>query len=99
MVARVKRAGAPAVPNGARTQALVTAALTRVGDIFHTALRKARALPRSNAFLFASRTTALSRQITAGFREVGEAFAAIDTTSAQSLARAARSTPACAKLA
>jgi hypothetical protein len=98
MVAKVRAGGAPAVPKGATTQTLVMTALGRISGVFHTALTQARALPRSNAVRFITKTTALSKQIVAGFGKIGGAFAAIDKQSSTLLETAARATPACAKL-
>ena len=98
MVLQVKRAGPPAVTNGAKTQTQVNTALAQVSAVFHKALVQARALPKSNAILFISKTTALGQQIISGFSKIGAAFTAIGKTSSPALDTAARATPACKKL-
>jgi hypothetical protein len=98
MVSNVKRAGPPAVTNGAKTQTQVNAALAQVSAVFHRALAQARALPTSNPILFISKTTALGQQITSGLSKIGVAFTAIGRTSSPALDTAARTTAACNKL-
>jgi len=98
MVSKVKRAGPPAVANGAKTQAQVNAALAQVSAVFHQALVKAKALPKSNATLFITKTAALSQQIGTGLGKIGDAFTAIGNTASPALDSAAHVTPACNKL-
>jgi len=98
MVTKVKRAGPPAVANGAKTQAQVNAALAQVSAVFHQALAQAKALPKTNPILFISKTTALGQQISSGLNKIGAAFTAIGKTSSPALESAARTTAACKKL-
>ena len=98
MISKVKDAGPPAVANGAKTQAQVNAALGQVSAIFHKALTQARALPKSNAILFAQKAEVLAATINSGVAAIGPAFAAIGKTAAPALTRAGRTTAACQNL-
>jgi hypothetical protein len=98
MISKVKAAGPPAVPNGAKTQAQVNSGLAQVGAVFHTALTQAKALPTSNAIRFAQKAQALAATISTGVQAIGPTFTAIGKTASPALTRAARATPACQKL-
>ena len=98
MISKVKDAGPPAVTNGAKTQAQVNAALGQVAAIFHKALTRAKALPKSNAILFARQAASLAATIDSGVAAIGPAFAAIGKSAAPALTRAGRTTRACQTL-
>ena len=76
----------------------MNAALAQVSAVFHQALVKAQALPKSDPILFITKTAALSQQIVTGLGKIGAAFTAIGKTSSPALDSAARATPACQKL-